>query len=143
MIPKEISPLTCPPYMHNLVSRLLSATGFVFPCSRRVFFFVFSFKQVKRRVPSPGIYSVMGKKLEQKSYRVSNSERKKKNIHKLIEMSQELIDLHNNRPTKNRNTSPPGCRGSACPVFYILPISASSLLRLQCQGKELLTTRTD
>jgi len=53
------------------------------------------------------------------------------------------MNLHNNRPTKNRNTSAQVWRGSAHPAFYILPISASSLLKIQRQGKKMLTSCTD
>lgn len=39
--PKEISPLTCPPSMHNLTFLLLSVTGFFFPAAGE-FSFMFS-----------------------------------------------------------------------------------------------------
>lgn len=66
---------------------------------------------------------------------MSSYSEKKKAVHKLIEMSWELMDLHNDKPTKKGNTSALVCRGSDLPALCALPISASSLLKLQCQGK--------
>lgn len=50
-------------------------------------------------------------------------------------MSWELMDLHNDRPTKKGNTSAVVCRGSAHPALCALPISASSLLKASVPGK--------
>lgn len=64
-------------------------------------------------------------------------------ICKLFEMSRGFMDLHNDRPAKKINTPVLVCRGSAHPAFCIFPISASSLLKLQCQGKQMLTPCTN
>lgn len=144
MIPQRGLTLNIPAlHTQSRFSVIVSArVVFFFPCSRRVFFLVLCFKQVKTEVShlkcpekSPGICLVMGKRLEQKSHRVLNSERKKKNVHKLIEMSQELMDLHNDRPTKNRNTSVLVCRGSAHPTFLHSPHLSFIIPQASVPGK--------
>lgn len=113
------------------------------------FFLVSCFKQVKAEVPPSNRPREKSWGLLGDGEEIGKKESwgfefwKEKIVHKLIEMSQDFMDLHNDRPTRNRNTSVLVCRGSAHPAFCIFPISASSLLKLQCQGKQMLTPCTN
>lgn len=140
----------CPPCKISLLCYCHCQVDFSSPAAGVWFFFLVScFKQVKAEVPPSNGPREKSWGLLGDGEEIGKKESwgfefwKEKIVHKLIEMSQDFMDLHNDRPTRNRNTSVLICRGSAHPAFCIFPISASSLLKLQCQGKQMLTPCTN
>lgn len=140
----------CPPCKISLLCYCHCHVDFSSPAAGEWFFFLVScFKQVKAEVPPSNGPREMSWGLLGDGEEIGKKESwgfefwKEKIVHKLIEMSQDFMDLHNDRPTRNRNISVLVCRGSAHPAFCIFPISATSPLKLQCQGKQMLTPCTN
>lgn len=138
----------CPPCKIPLLCHCHCQVDFYSPAAG-VFFLVSCFKQVKSKVPPSNVPREKSWGLPGDGEEIGTKEsrdfefRKEEIIPKIIDMSQDFMDLHNDRPAKKRNPSVLVCKGSAHPSFCIFPISASSLLKQQCQGKQMLTPRTN
>lgn len=131
--------------MHSITSLLLTVPGWFggfFPYSRRVFFLIFYFKQEKGEKPPLKASKEKSWDLHGDGEEIGTKEsqgfelRKEKTVHKLIEMSRELMDLPTDRAAKNRNTSAPVCRGSSCflhfPLLQLLYCSSFSARENRC-----------
>lgn len=138
----------CPPCKISLLCYCHCQVDFSSP-AEGVFFSVSCFKQVKTKVPPSNVPREKSWSLPSDGKEIGTKESwsfeiwKEEIICKLVEMPQDFMDLHNDRPAKKINIPVLVCRGSAHPAFCIFPISASSLLKLQCQGKQMLTPCTN